>query len=66
MYLLYQLTEKEIKKEAFLHSLTPQLERWRARVNAITEVLQEYQKMEAERAAGEADGVGKASVCVTT
>lgn len=59
--MLQQWTASERRKEAFLHSLTPQLERWRARIVATTLVLEEemarkergetYQELEA--AAGE-------------
>lgn len=39
---LTQLTAAEVEKEKYLHSLTPQLERWRARVTAMTHVLEEF------------------------
>lgn len=46
-----QWTAAERRKEAFLHSLTPQLERWRARIVTTTLVLEEEK---ARRERGEA------------
>lgn len=39
--LIEQLTKQELEKEKILHSLTPQLERWRARVTAVAKILAE-------------------------
>lgn len=38
---MQQWTASERKREAFLHSLTPQLERWRSRIVATTLALEE-------------------------
>ncbi|CAM9473969.1 unnamed protein product, partial [Pylaiella littoralis] len=52
-------TTSERKKEAFLHSLTPQLERWRARIVATTLVLEDEKArrdaVEAKQAAATGD-----------
>lgn len=47
----------ERKKEAFLHSLTPQLEKWRARIIATTAVLEEEQARRDSEAADNIDEV---------
>ncbi|CAM9148969.1 unnamed protein product, partial [Ectocarpus sp. 13 AM-2016] len=40
---LRKWTAMERRKEGFLHSLTPQLEKWRARIIATTAILEEEQ-----------------------
>lgn len=47
----------ERRKEAFLHSLTPQLEKWRARIIATTAVLEEEQARRDSEAAANIDEV---------